>query len=80
MSAWYILAASVEITLDRRYADADKFIITVEGNGRDACYIQSAMLNGKPYNRCYIDHEDIIRGGKLHFVLGSTPNKQWGVE
>lgn len=70
----------VEITLDRRYADADKFIITVEGNGRDACYIQSAMLNGKPYNRCYIDHEDIIRGGKLHFVLGSTPNKQWGVE
>ena len=70
----------VEIMLDRRYAKARKFVVSAEGNGPDACYIQSATLNGKPYNRCYIDHEDIIRGGELHFVLGTTPNKAWGVE
>ena len=70
----------VEIALDRRYAKGRKFVVTTEGNAPDACYIQSATLNGKPYNRCYIDHEDIVRGGELHFVLGRTPNKQWGVE
>ena len=70
----------VEIVLDRRYAKGRKFVVTTEGNAPDACYIQSATLNGKPYNRCYIDHEDIVRGGELHFVLGRTPNKQWGVE
>ena len=68
----------VEFRLDRRYAHARKFVITVEGNGPDACYIQSATLDGKPYDRCYIDHEDIIRGGELHLVLGNRPNKEWG--
>ena len=70
----------VEIALDRRYAKGRKFVVTTEGNAPDACYIQSATLNCKPYNRCYIDHEDIVRGGELHFVLGRTPHKQWGVE
>ncbi len=66
--------------LDRRYARARKFVITAEGNAPDACYIQSVTLNGKPYNRCYIEHEDIMAGGELHFKLGRTPNKHWGVE
>lgn len=70
----------IEINLDHRYAKAKTFTITTEGNGPDAYYIQSATLNGKPYNRCYIDHADIVAGGKLHFVLGRTPNKQWGNE
>ena len=68
----------VEFRLDRRYAHARKFVITAEGNGPDACYIQSATLDGKPYDRCYIDHEDIVRGGELHLVLGNRPNKEWG--
>ena len=68
----------VEFRLDRRYAHARKFVITTEGNGPDACYIQSATLDGKPYDRCYIDHEDIVRGGELHLVLGERPNKEWG--
>ena len=70
----------VEIKLDRQYAKARKFVITAEGNGTDACYIQSATLNGKPYNHCYIEHEDIMKGGELHFVLGRTPNKHWGLD
>ncbi len=70
----------MEIMLDRRYARARKFVITAEGNASDACYIQSVTLNGKPYNRCYIEHEDIMAGGELHFKLGRTPNKHWGVE
>ncbi len=38
----------VEIALDRRYAKGRKFVVTTEGNAPDACYIQSATLNGKP--------------------------------
>lgn len=70
----------MEIRLDRKYAQADRFVITAEGNAPDACYIQSVELNGKPYPHCYIDHADIMRGGELHFKLGRTPNKSWGIE
>ena len=70
----------VEITLDPDYAKADKFVITAERDTPDACYIQSATLNGLPYNHCYIDHSDIVNGGHLHFVLGTEPNRNWGIE
>ena len=33
-------------------------------------YIQSASLNGKPYNRSFLDHFDIMRGGLLSFEMG----------
>jgi putative alpha-1,2-mannosidase len=42
-------------------------------------YIQSARLNGKPLNKPFISHADIVRGGKLQLVMGERPNKEWGV-
>ena len=42
-------------------------------------YIQSAELNGKPFNRYYITHDDIMSGGVLKLVMGNEPNKQWPV-
>lgn len=68
----------IEITLDRRYAQARKFVITTESNAPDACYIQSARLNGKDYPSCHLSHEDIMRGGELHLVLGTSPCETWG--
>jgi len=42
-------------------------------------YIQSASLNGKPYTKCYINHDDILKGGELVFNMGPQPNKAWGI-
>jgi putative alpha-1,2-mannosidase len=41
-------------------------------------YIQSATLNGEPWNKPWFSHDDIKEGGKLVLVMGSTPNKSWG--
>jgi putative alpha-1,2-mannosidase len=43
-------------------------------------YIQSARLNGKELTRPFINHTDIVNGGKLYLVMGEKPNKNWGVE
>ena len=40
-------------------------------------YIQSVTLDGKPYSKAYINHSDIVNGGKLVFTMGSKPNKKW---
>jgi predicted alpha-1,2-mannosidase len=42
-------------------------------------YIQSATLNGKVFNTTSIAHQNILKGGRLHFIMGSEPNKQWGI-
>jgi len=54
------------------------FIIEAKNVSAQNKYIQSATLNGKPYNRPWINHSDIVRGGKLVFQMGSRPNKSWG--
>ncbi|WP_109436751.1 GH92 family glycosyl hydrolase [Aquimarina sp. AU119] len=56
------------------------FIIEAEHVSDTNIYIQSATLNGKEFNRSYITHQEIIQGGTLHFVMGASPNKNWGVK
>jgi predicted alpha-1,2-mannosidase len=41
-------------------------------------YIQSATLNGKPWNRPWFSHADIANGGTLVLQMGSQPNEEWG--
>ncbi len=42
-------------------------------------YIQSVELNGKKYNKSYLKHQDILKGGRLLFEMGDRPNKKWGI-
>lgn len=39
-------------------------------------YIQSITFNGKPYNKLFIAHADIVNGGVLEFVMGDKPQKK----
>ncbi|MDR0795163.1 MAG: GH92 family glycosyl hydrolase [Tannerella sp.] len=43
-------------------------------------YIQSATLNGKPLNRTWFTHDDLVNGGILVLVMGDRPNERWGLE
>ncbi|HEY9533389.1 MAG TPA: GH92 family glycosyl hydrolase [Mucilaginibacter sp.] len=55
------------------------FTIIAKNNSPANVYIQSATLNGKPYNKCFIEHQQILNGGTLEFVMGPQPNKKWGI-
>ena len=54
------------------------FEVVAQNNSKENVYIQSVLLNGKPYNNSYILYDDIVKGGNLTFVMGSTPNKEFG--
>lgn len=41
-------------------------------------YIRSVTLDGKPYTKNYITHEDILRGGTMEFEMGPEPVPGWG--
>lgn len=56
------------------------FNIKVKKESSESVYIQSAKLNGKVYNHCYLDYADIMKGGILELKLGNEPNKKWGAE
>lgn len=52
------------------------FTIEKENSGKNNNYIQSIILNGKEYNKPWIDYNDIIKGGSLKFIMGDN-QKAW---
>lgn len=42
-------------------------------NNKDNKYIQKVLWNGKPVNNRYISHSELMRGGKLEFIMGNQP-------
>jgi predicted alpha-1,2-mannosidase len=69
----------ITLKLDPKYAKGDSFTIVAKNNSAKNIYIQSARLNGKLYDKCYIDFKDIAAGGVLELTMGNTPNKNWGL-
>ena len=94
MSAWYVLSAlglynvcpgQNEICLSSpifrkaviSIGGGKKFTITADRP--EATYIASAKLNGKAYEKSYIDAGNILNGGKMDFCLAEAPSKTFGV-
>ena len=89
MSAWYVLSSlgfyQVEPAGGRYFFGSpmvDKavlkvrdgeFTIIANGNSATNKYIQSIKLNGQPYQKEWIDFEDIAKGGTLEYTMGATP-------
>jgi predicted alpha-1,2-mannosidase len=65
---------AVQMKLDTKYSQGESFTIKAINNSPQNIYIQSAKLNGQPYNKCFIDHADVMKGGILELVMGSKPN------
>ncbi|HTG55507.1 MAG TPA: GH92 family glycosyl hydrolase [Niabella sp.] len=57
-----------------RLPDGKTFNIVAPNNSPSNIYIHKVFLNGKPYDRCYIDYSDIMKGGRLDLVMGDKPH------
>lgn len=56
------------------------FTISAENNSPENIYIQKAMLNGKPLERSWFTHQELMQGGSLHLVMGNSPHSEWGTK
>ena len=52
--------------------------IVARNNSEANPYIQSATLDGRPWNKPWFSHSDIADGGTFVFTMGPKPNRNWG--
>ncbi len=71
---------TVTIHLRPGYTKGGTFVIRTRNNTPENVYIQSASLNGRPWNSFRFSHEAFEKGGVLELVLGKEPNTAWGLE
>ena len=58
-------------------ADGKTFTVLAPAVSAENIYIQSVKLNGQPYDKSYITHEQIMSGATLEFEMGNQPGKVW---
>ena len=69
----------ITIQLDNKYYSGKEFVIIANNNSETNKYIQSATLNGKPLNKFWIYHSELVKGGELVLEMGPDPNKNWAI-
>jgi len=67
-------ARSVELTFD----DGRRFRIVAEGLSERNRYVGRVTLNGRPLDRVFVRHAEIVAGGELRFTMASRPDRAWG--
>ncbi len=68
----------ITFNLDKRYYSGDKFVIKANNCSKENLYVQSANLDGKPLDKPWFFHKNLVDGGQLILEMGDKPNKEWG--
>ena len=76
----YVLTSPVFTEVTIAPGNGKEFCIVAENSSDVNKYIQSAELNGKPWNKPWIRYDDIAKGGRLVLKMGNIPNRDWGSE
>jgi predicted alpha-1,2-mannosidase len=74
-STQYVIGSPLFVSAAVDFENGKTFTVRARGNGP---YVQRASLNGREYERSFVDHQTLIDGGELVFELGMTPNTAWG--
>ena len=53
------------------------FTVLAPNVSRENIYIQSVKVNGQPYDKSYITHQQIMDGATVEFVMGNQPGDIW---
>ncbi|WP_436490910.1 GH92 family glycosyl hydrolase [Chitinophaga sp. ARDCPP14] len=76
----YVLGTPLFSKLTMTFEDGKKMVINAPGNSDTNLYVQKASLNGQPYTKNWISHQDLQKGGTLEFNMGATPEKSRGTD
>lgn len=57
-----------------------RFSVIADGLDEAHTYIGRATLNGKPLDRAYLRHDEILAGGELRFTMQAQPDKAWATD
>lgn len=74
----YVLGTPLFKQVTVQFDNGKKLVISAPGNSAENKYVQTLTINGKPWNKNWLNHFDLQQGGLLQFKMGATPNKSRG--
>jgi putative alpha-1,2-mannosidase len=78
VSGIYILGSPLFEEARVKLGNGRELIVSAPGNRSDRPYYGRVEWNGKPHSRCWISHEELMKGGKLTFHMQNVPEPSFG--
>ncbi len=75
----YVMGAPLFKKITLQLENGNTFEINAPDNSSSNLYIKNGNLNGKEFNKNWLNHSTIINGGKLFLKMDSVPNKKRGI-
>ncbi|GAB4093525.1 GH92 family glycosyl hydrolase [Flaviaesturariibacter terrae] len=79
-STQYVLGAPLFRQVTLHLENGRTLTIAAPNNGPANRYVGSLLRNGKPWDKNWLDHFDLMKGGSLRFNMQAVPNKQRGTK
>jgi len=73
----YVIGAPLFDKATLTLENGNHFVIEATNNGPANRYVQAARFQGQPFERTWINHDEIQDGGTLTFTMGPGPQKEW---
>lgn len=77
ISGQYEIGSPVFPEVRMHLENGKTFTVKAANVSAENIYVQSVKLNGKPLDKSYITHEQIMKGATLELEMGATPAGAW---
>ena len=78
-SGQYVLGTPYFDKMTLHLPRGKKLTISTSNNSSDNYYIGTMTIDGLTYDKNYLEHVDLLKGGDIKFQMQSTPNYQRGI-
>ena len=76
----YVLGAPLFKKATLHFENGNNLVIEAPQNSESNIYIKSLKYNGKEYNKNFLEHFDMLKGGTIQIDMDSIPNKLRGTQ
>ena len=74
----YVIGTPLFKKMTLTFGNGKQLVINAPNSSDANRYIQSVQLNGKAWDKNWLNHSELQKGGTLNFTISASPNKQRG--
>jgi predicted alpha-1,2-mannosidase len=76
----YVIGSPLFNKMTVKLENGNTIRINAVNNDPSKRYIREFRLNGRPYSKNYLAHEDLLRGATIDITMSETPNTKRGIQ
>ncbi len=76
----YVIGSPIFDKVTVSLPNGNELVIASENNGKDNVYVQRLTVNGVVWDKNFIGHDELLKGGLLKFSMGNEPNTKRGTK